>query len=398
MTGVLHVGLFCFARLVHGGGFEEFLIRLANLLTARGHEVSVVNATPHEHRALSIALNIYYGNPLLHDNSRATTTVVRARLGSADLHEVPLWRMAGLLGDCDVIYAKNELLDLSILHTFRIARLPPVVCGVHTPLCYPRAVSRQARLHNALYLGRAYRVLQRGLAAAHVLNSYDASLLPRVHGWPPEHVFHIPHAYVPNSNGPPSRHASDGRPMRILWGARMTEQKGVETLVHILDALNGSAAASDYAFVIAGSGDPRLEAEVRSAAKRHDNVRYVGQVPHDDMPRLYDDADVALVTSDCETFGYSCLDPQARGLPVVASNIPGCADIVEHGVTGLLFRPGDVDAAVAAVRRMRDLYSTPGEFDAMRQRALRSTQERFDPTTINDSLEQMLLSVAARET
>jgi len=175
----------------------------------------------------------------------------------------------------------------------------------------------------------------------------------------------------------------------------MTEQKGVDTLLEIIESVNDCGQSNAYSFVIAGSGDPRLEADVRSAAKRHDNVNYLGHVPHDAMVRLYDDADVALVTSNWETFGYSCLEPQARGLPVVAPDIPGCADIVEHDVTGFMFRPGDVDAAVAALRRVRELKSSfPGALDAMRKTAWRHVRERFDPTIINDELERMLRTVA----
>jgi hypothetical protein len=66
---------------------------------------------------------------------------------------VPVWKMARMLRRCDVVYAKNEVLDLSVLQMIRAKQLPPIICGVHTPMRYPRAVSPQARLHNRLYLG-----------------------------------------------------------------------------------------------------------------------------------------------------------------------------------------------------------------------------------------------------
>jgi glycosyltransferase involved in cell wall biosynthesis len=81
---------------------------------------------------------------------------------------------------------------------------------------------------------------------------------------------------------------------------------------------------------------------------------------------------------------------------VVASDIPGCSDIVEHGATGFLFRPGDIDAAVAALHRIDELQSCfPAELDAMRKKAQLRIHKHFDPGVINDALERMLLDVAS---
>jgi glycosyltransferase involved in cell wall biosynthesis len=392
--GALQVGLFSLPPLAHGGGFEEYLIALANSLTDRGHRVLIVNASAREIRVLRVALNFYYRNPLHLDMSRATTSEIQRRLGKARLLAAPLWHLARLLRGCDVVYTKNEVLELSVLCMLRPAKLPPIVCGIHTPLWYPRAISRQARLHNRIYLSRVYRFLLAGVTAVHVLNSHDASLVPRVHGWPSDRLIHIPHWYVTETSKPSCRAASD-EPFRVLWGARMTEQKGVDTLLSIIDVLNQGVSAGEYAFVIAGSGDPRLEASVRLATERYANVRYLGHVPHDQMGQLYDDADMALVTSNWETFGYACLEPQSRGVPVAATNVPGCADIVEHDVTGFLFRPGDAAAGAAAVSRLKELHThPPDEFQSMRRHTWLRVRDRFNPAAINDALEHALLTVA----
>ena len=394
MNRALRIGLFTFPKLAHGGGFEEYLIRLANSLAARGHEVSVVTASAHEYRALNIVLNVYYRNPLLHDQTRVPTEEIRARLGKAELSEVATWRIGDRLRRCDIVYAKNELLDLTVLRVLRTARLPPIVCGVHTPMWFARATTPQARLHNRLYLGRTYRMLLSGVAAVHVSNSHDASLFPHVHGWPPDRLAWIPYPFVVDAAKPPPRREREG-PLRVVWAARMTAQKGVDTLARIIDAVNRSSAAGDYEFVVAGSGDPGLEDEIRSAAGRYENVTYLGHVPRGEMRELYDRADVALVTSNWETFPYSCLEPQARGALVAAPDIPGCADIVEHDATGFLYPAGNVDAAVAALARVSELRRmSPGVLEELRRRALQRSRERYDPTALNDALERMLVSVA----
>jgi glycosyltransferase involved in cell wall biosynthesis len=394
MKRALRIGLFSFPRLVHGGGFEEYLITLATSLSNRGHDVCVVNASPGQHRAINVALNVYYRNPLLSDNARTTAAEVHRRLGEAKLFELPVRKMARLLRGCDVVYAKNELLDLSVLRLLRTRRLPPIVCGVHTPMWYPRALTPQARLHNTLYLGRVYRTLLAGVTAIHVSNSHDESLFPSIHGWPQDRVFRIPHPYAPRAAAQARRLTSEG-PLNVLWAGRMTEQKGVDTLADIIHAVNGSAMRTDFAFVIAGSGDARLESRVRTIAECYDNVRYRGHVRHDDMARLYGGADVVLVTSNWETFPYSCLEAQSHGVPVVASDIPGCSDIVEDNVTGLLFPPGDIGAAAAALARLNDLRNgSPAKLHAIRRAARRRLRERYEPGAVIEALERMFGSVA----
>jgi glycosyltransferase involved in cell wall biosynthesis len=174
----MRIGLFSYPRLVHGGGFEEYLIAFAQAMRDRGHEVSVVTSSPREYRALNVALNVYYRNPLRYDNSRFTSAELRDRLSGIELHEVGMHRMRRLLSSFDVVYAKNELLDLGVLRMIRARGVTRIICGVHTPMWYPRAVTPQARLHNALYLGRVYKSLVGVVRAVHVSNANDQTLSP----------------------------------------------------------------------------------------------------------------------------------------------------------------------------------------------------------------------------
>jgi glycosyltransferase involved in cell wall biosynthesis len=66
-----------------------------------------------------------------------------------------------------------------------------------------------------------------------------------------------------------------------------------------------------------------------------------GTVVGEALQRWYASADVFVFPSTTETFGNVVLEAQASGLPAVVPAAGGVADVVRHGVTGLVVRPND---------------------------------------------------------
>jgi glycosyltransferase involved in cell wall biosynthesis len=69
------------------------------------------------------------------------------------------------------------------------------------------------------------------------------------------------------------------------------------------------------------------------------------------------------------------LEAGAIGRPVVASDVPGCRSVVEHGVTGWLVPPGDAAALAEAVRHALDL--PPETLALMGQRGRQRVEQQF---------------------
>lgn len=109
----------------------------------------------------------------------------------------------------------------------------------------------------------------------------------------------------------------------------------------------------DVAFVVvgptepdkAGAVDPESIAEAESVG-----IRFLGS--RDDMVDLYDAFDLYVLASHREGFPRSAMEAAAMGLPVVATDIRGCRQVVADGETGALVPVDDPDALAATIRRL----------------------------------------------
>ena len=111
----------------------------------------------------------------------------------------------------------------------------------------------------------------------------------------------------------------------------------------------------DAHLVVAGDGSERRSLEALARELRLSNVEFIGRVPNERMPQLYDAADIYLNSPDIDNMPGSIIEAFAAGLPVVTTNAGGIPYIVTDGETGLMVERDDHEAmAQAAVRLLED--------------------------------------------
>jgi spore coat protein SA len=131
----------------------------------------------------------------------------------------------------------------------------------------------------------------------------------------------------------------------VLYVGRLIPQKGVHHLLTTLPAL--LAIAPNVLIVIVGSalyGSHQQTGYVRrlyTQAKRwKSHVHFQPYVPHQEIPKWFAMADIAVVPSiGQEAFGLVNLEAMAAELPVVATSSGGMKEIVVEGLTGFLVTP-----------------------------------------------------------
>lgn len=110
-----------------------------------------------------------------------------------------------------------------------------------------------------------------------------------------------------------------------------------------------------------------------------------------DIEAIYDALDIYLLASHREGFPRSAMEAAASGVPVVASDIRGCRQVVEHGTTGLLFpvaKVGELCDAVATLAQDRSRRERMGK--EARRKAEADFDQRRVIQTVLDSYEELL--------
>lgn len=133
--------------------------------------------------------------------------------------------------------------------------------------------------------------------------------------------------------------------------ARLSRQKGQDVLIRALAMLLARGRA--VRLLLAGDGEDRERLEALAAGSgAAGKVIFLGRRP--DAGSILSACDIYAAPSRWEGFGLSLGEAMLAGLPCVATGIPGHADLLTDGVTGLAVPPGDAAALAAGIDRLID--------------------------------------------
>ena len=180
---------------------------------------------------------------------------------------------------------------------------------------------------------------------------------------------------------------------RTVIGAigRMVPEKGFGTLLAAFQIV--LARGVDAELVLIGDGPHHAVYQQLAGKIGHARVRFLGEVPK--ASRLMLGFDVVVQPSHAEGLGLVPIEAMLQGRPVIASEVGGLPEVVDHGITGLLVPPRDEIALADAMQLLivrPDLRGALGENGKMRAEEMFTRGAMVDAT-----LREYHAAVAMRE-
>jgi glycosyltransferase involved in cell wall biosynthesis len=143
--------------------------------------------------------------------------------------------------------------------------------------------------------------------------------------------------------------AVDEKDVVLAIIGRLHKQKGHLLLLEALPFILPEAPRTRVLFCGAGREETPLRREVKNRGLA-EHVRFLGLI--ENASQILPHIDILVLPSRWEGMPHAVLEAMAAGRPVVASGIPGIAELVEDGKTGLLFRSGDPRSLAAALLKL----------------------------------------------
>ena len=289
----------------------------------------------------------------------------------------------------------NLLLNKGVESALRRASPQAIICGGYNFRAYWRAARWGWRNRVSLLLwsesnaadkprNRAVEFLKKRFARmcrAHIAAGISSRDYLLQLGAPPFSVFIAPDAVdVSLYAAAAAKARASSAPLRIehelperyfLYVGRLVEEKGVFDLLAAYSALDENIRAR-VGLVYVGEGAAREALQRRASNIHHGDIKFCGWVHRERISEFYALADALIFPTHSDPWGLVVNEAMACGLPIVASDVAGCAaDLVCPSKNGFTYRPRDTDALSEI---MQTLAAQPGLIQSMGAQSLEMIQ------------------------
>jgi glycosyltransferase involved in cell wall biosynthesis len=195
-------------------------------------------------------------------------------------------------------------------------------------------------------------------------------------------------AYVPNPvEAPPASVGSDFPPNLLVAAARLVPMKGIAPLIEALKSIEDE----EWTLWIVGEGSEREPlGNLVEKLELSSRIRFVGRKSRAEISTIFRAATAVIQPNlGPEGFGLSVAEASLLGKPVIAFDVPGLNEIIEHEKTGLLIKHGDRTALGLAISRVLDNEEwsrSLGEAGSVRVRDRYSREKHLEETLKNYAL------------
>ncbi len=202
----------------------------------------------------------------------------------------------------------------------------------------------------------------------------------------------VPAAMVLDVNAIPSPAVKDR--VRLLYVGRLVPEKGVHVAVKSLAYLIDNLDVANVHLDIIGSGSSVYTEQLKTLTFElglENHVDFVGFLDHQLVLARFPVYDAVLIPSLWEEpLSGTIAEAMARGLPAIATDRGGTAEIIADGENGLLVPPEDHEKLAAAIKR---LVSSPSMSRQIRLKGIDTVNRRFTHEKIIDQVEHYFRNI-----
>jgi glycosyltransferase involved in cell wall biosynthesis len=347
------------------GGAEMQVLEVAKRLHRRGWPISIVSMTT--------------AQPLARHFVEAGMEVEFLDMKQGVPDPMGLLRLALLLRRRRPMVVHSHMVHANLLS--RVVRLlvqvPVVVCTAHS------------MIEGARWREWAYRLTDRLATLTTAISKAAVERYVRVGAVPRKRLRFLPNGvdiqrFHPDRVSRSAKRAELGLGDCFTWLAvgRFVPAKNYALMLQSFASLENPGTK----LIIAGDGPlrPQLESLARQLGISN-RVDFLGA--RNDVTELLNAADAYVMSSDWEGMPMVLLEASASGLPIVATNVGGNAEVVRHGITGLLVPPQQKDALASAMTTMMSL--PPVKLAVMGRSGRELTSVHYNIESVVDNWESL---------
>ena len=168
--------------------------------------------------------------------------------------------------------------------------------------------------------------------------------------------------------------------IKILFPARLIREKGIMELIEASERLWKDN--KKFYLLIAGETDEgnnsSLTQKEKIRIRKNKNIKFLGHL--EDMRLAYESCDLVVLPSWREGLSRSLIEASSMECPIITTDVPGCVEIVENGINGLIVKSKNVYELEKAIRfALKDIQS----FRELGKNGREKVITKFDARIIN---------------
>lgn len=173
----------------------------------------------------------------------------------------------------------------------------------------------------------------------------------------------------------------------LVTASRLVEKNGVEHIIRALSLLPPSVC-----LVVCGSGElERSLVELSRTLQVQNRIKWLGNLSHDELPRVLSACDIFIRPSLTEGLGNSFLEAMAVGLPTIGTAVGGIPDFLSEGETGFLCEPKNPESIAQTIERVMNISQE--EKNKIHGNSLKLIEEKYNWEYIAERMKRILSGI-----